>query len=181
VLTDTELHNLTSGKLLMPARSRAACLLVLLTAVRPGEACKARWASIDLKAGTWKLSAEDTKGKAARTVYLSPAAVGHLENWKGTLGRGRHRYVFPAAAGKTGHFNNRRFSQTVADARVAWRPHDLRRTATTRLQELGCPDEIAKRILGHAQEAGAFGHYAHHTYEKEQREWLAKLAAAVMK
>jgi integrase len=164
----------------MPDRTRAASVLVLLTGVRPGEACSARWAAVDLKAGTWKLTAEETKGKVARTVYLSPAAVEHLTRWKRALGRGRHRYVFPTESGKSGFFNNRRFSQTVADSGVEWRPHDLRRTVTTRLQALGCPDEVGKRILGHAQEAGAFGHYAHHTYEAEQREWLAKLAAEVL-
>ena len=179
-LTRPELRELSTGTRAMPDRTRAACLLVLLTGVRPGEACAARWASLDLAAGTWSLAAEDTKGKAARTVYLSPPAVAHLERWKRTLGRGRHRYVFPAEAGGTAYLNNRRFSQTVAESGVAWRPHDLRRTVTTRLQELGCPDEVGKRILGHAQEAGAFGHYAHHTYEKEQREWLAKLAADVL-
>ena len=180
VLTDAEIRDLVTGVQKMAARTRAASVLLLLTGVRPGEACAARWASIDLKAGVWKLSADETKGKVARAVYLSPTAVEHLTQWKRTLGRGRHRYVFPAEAGKIDFFSNRRFSQTVAESGVAWRPHDLRRTVTTRLQALGCPDEVGKRILGHAQEAGAFGHYAHHTYEAEQRQWLAKLAEEVL-
>jgi integrase len=113
-------------------------------------------------------------------VYLSPPAVAHLTRWKATLGRGRHRHLFPAEAGERMHFTNARLAQSVADADAEWRPHDLRRTVTTRLQALGCPDEVCKRILGHAQESGAFGHYAHHTYETEQRDWLAKLAAGVL-
>jgi integrase len=180
VLTDAELAELVSGALAMPARTRAACVLMVLTGVRPGEACAARWASVDLKAGTWKLAASETKGNQARTVYLAPAAVEHLTRWKRTLGRGRHRHLFPAEAGESAHFTNARLAQSVADSGAGWRPHDLRRTVTTRLQALGCSDEVGKRILGHAPEAGAFGHYAHHTYEKEQREWLAKLAAEVL-
>jgi integrase len=180
VLTDAELAELVSGALEMPNRTRAACLLMVLTGVRPGEACAARWASVDLKAGTWKLAASETKSKQARTVFLSPPTIEHLSQWKRTLGRGRHRYLFPAEAGESAHFTNARLSQSVADSGAGWRPHDLRRTVTTRLQALGCPDEVGKRILGHTPEAGAFGHYAHHAYENEQRAWLAKLAADVL-
>lgn len=180
VLSDAELAKLIARPDKMPERTHEACMLMLLSGVRPGEACGAKWADVDLKAATWKLAATDTKGKRERTVYLSAPLVARLTALRKSLGRGRHRYLFPAAERKGGHLTGDYLAKSVGSSDVKWCPHDLRRTVTTRLQALGCPDEVGKRILGHAQEAGAFGHYAHHAYEKEQRDWLAKLAAELL-
>jgi integrase len=56
-----------------------------------------------------------------------------------------------------------------------WTPHDLRRTAATKLSELGCPDEIIDAILNHAKQ-GVIGIYNRNKYDKEKKEWLSKWA-----
>lgn len=56
-----------------------------------------------------------------------------------------------------------------------WAPHDLRRTSRTLLACLGCPEEIAEAILGHMK-GGVVGVYNLHSYDKERRVWLARLA-----
>ncbi|SFG30230.1 Phage integrase family protein [Duganella sp. CF458] len=56
-----------------------------------------------------------------------------------------------------------------------WAPHDLRRSSRTLLAALGCPDEVGEAILGHMKH-GITGIYNRHTYDKEKREWLARLA-----
>ncbi|MBT2299201.1 integrase family protein [Variovorax paradoxus] len=57
-----------------------------------------------------------------------------------------------------------------------WAPHDLRRTGRTMLAAMGCPTEVGEAILGHLQ-PGIIGVYNLHTYDRERREWLKKLAA----
>jgi integrase len=49
-----------------------------------------------------------------------------------------------------------------------WTPHDLRRTAATKLSELGCPDEIIDAILNHAKQ-GVIGVYNRNKYDTEKR------------
>ena len=56
-----------------------------------------------------------------------------------------------------------------------WAPHDLRRTARTMLAALGCPMEVGESILGHML-PGVEGIYNRHTYDRERREWLTRLA-----
>jgi integrase len=56
-----------------------------------------------------------------------------------------------------------------------WTPHNLRRTGRTLLSSLGCLNEIGEAILGHLpREIEAT--YNSHTYDKERRMWLRKLA-----
>lgn len=57
-----------------------------------------------------------------------------------------------------------------------WSPHDLRRTVRTTLAALGCPDPVAEAVLGHMP-PGVQGVYNRHSYDRERREWMTKLAA----
>ncbi|WP_367847040.1 tyrosine-type recombinase/integrase [Rhodoferax sp. WC2427] len=56
-----------------------------------------------------------------------------------------------------------------------WSPHDLRRTVRTMLAAMGCPDEVAEALLGHMPE-GIKAVYNRHSYDKERRLWLTRLA-----
>jgi integrase len=56
-----------------------------------------------------------------------------------------------------------------------WTSHDIRRTVRTELSGLGCPRDIAERILNHvgmitAEEAV----YDRHTYRQQKRYWLSR-------
>ena len=61
-------------------------------------------------------------------------------------------------------------------------PHDLRRTVRTRLAEIGIPDVIAERVLGHKLQ-GLFAVYNQHSYDNEKRQalikWENKLSAII--
>ena len=56
-----------------------------------------------------------------------------------------------------------------------WTPHNLRRTGRTMLSSLGCLNEIGEAILGHLP-SEIEATYNSHTYDKERRVWLGKLA-----
>lgn len=61
-------------------------------------------------------------------------------------------------------------------------PHDLRRTCSTRLAELGFKDEVNDAILGHVK-SGVVGIYNRYRYDKEKRQameaWGRKLNSII--
>ena len=59
--------------------SRALLLFVILTAVRSGEARKARWSEFDLKKKIWTIPASRMKAKVVHRVPLSSPAISLLE------------------------------------------------------------------------------------------------------
>ncbi len=64
---------------------------------------------------------------------------------------------------------------SVCPVKEPWAPNDLRKTARTKLAELGCPFEVAESILHH-RVAGVAGLYNRHQYDKEKRAWLLRYA-----
>ena len=52
-----------------------------------------------------------------------------------------------------------------------FQPHDLRRTAFTRMESLGIDRFICHRIANHT-ETGVAKHYGHYSYTKEKTEAL---------
>ena len=59
-----------------------------------------------------------------------------------------------------------------------WRLHDLRRTAATKMQELGIRNEVVQSILNHAV-PGVGGVYLRAELEKQKAEALATWATAL--
>ena len=56
-------------------------------------------------------------------------------------------------------------------------PHDLRRTVRTNLSRLGVSQEVAERVLNHAQENLMLATYNQHRYTDEIGEALEKWSA----
>lgn len=129
------------------------------------------------------MPAERTKNKRAHTISLSGAANGIL---KQISNEGR-RYVFGRGDSGFGGWN---WSKQQLDARIAktdaplapWTLHDLRRTAATRMAELGVQPHIIEAVLNHASghKSGVAGIYNRATYDKEKREALNLWAEHVM-
>jgi integrase len=102
----------------------------------------------------------------------------------------KNGFLFPSQGGKLDHVEQKTiqtavwyhmpYSETRPEQErprlpvTHWAPHDLRRTSRTLLAAIGCPDAVAEAILGHMQ-PGVKGVYNRHSYDKERREWLAKL------
>jgi integrase len=123
--------------------------LLLLTGARRGEVLQAKWADLDLAAGTWNKPGSTTKQRTDHLVPLSDAALGLLQGI-------RHRvpvsvaWVFPTPDGM-----HRR------DVKDAWvmicraaningaRVHDLRHTYASVLASAGLSLPIIGRLLGH--------------------------------
>jgi integrase len=183
------------------AETRKALLLVLVTTQRPGEVAGMAWSEIDKK--WWAIPSERIKTRNHRQeshrVFLTPLALLVIG-----VNPGYSEFVFPGPAvidpveqkAVFPPLQRKALSHMVCDERAGgrpagdgkktevmkeyfglprWTPHDLRRTAATKLSELGCPDEIIDAILNHAKR-GVIGIYNRNKYDKEKQEWLTKWA-----
>jgi integrase len=144
--------------------------LCLVTGQRLGEICGLSRSEIDLSRRLWNIPGSRTKNGHPHSVPLSDLALALL----------------PADG-----FNVSRsqVSSMIYDHQLDlahWTGHDLRRTALSKMAELG----IAPIVLGHVAnhrtttKAGiTLGVYVQHAYEKEKREalelWSDRLAGIV--
>ena len=161
--------------------------LRLLTAQRGGEVRQMRWDQIDFERAVWTIPAEIAKNNHAHRVPLSEPALRVLESlrqWqderRATINAGRRKKAWPLQEASVFVFPssklvdrpiewvqrvNARVRQT---ANVDFRPHDLRRTAATSLEELGVMPHVISKILNHRTQ-GVTKVYARYGYEREKR------------
>jgi len=166
ILSDREIRLLG----LMPPPHGPLLRFLLLTGQRIGETQKARPA--DIRHGIWKIPAENAKNGRAHLVHLSPAAQAIL----GALAPNRE-FLF----GITTDTGVQAFLRRWCDRhQIAPRftPHDLRRTAATRMHGLGVAPHVVERILNHTLQ-GVMAVYNHAEYLDERRAamliWDAEL------
>jgi integrase len=124
-----------------------------------------------------------TKNKRDHVVPLSDAVKTILENFR----VGGRTHVFGRYDTGFGGWNA---GKLELDARIAngrkalehWTLHDLRRTAATRMAELGVQPHIVEAVLNHVSghKSGVAGIYNRATYDKEKREALNLWAEHVM-
>lgn len=197
VLTDDEIRTMwaTLAKADMRESTRRILRLCLVTAQRVGEVAGMTRTEIDLDQAVWTIPAARAKNGREHVVPLSEMAIGIIREQIAEVGRLARRknravpqWVFPA-----------RGSRAAVGAPVIpkavrahewgiahWTPHDLRRTAATKMETLGTSPFIIGHVLNHVSETKATitsRVYAHHRYEKEKREaltlWAEHLAGIV--
>lgn len=164
VLTDAEIK-LVLG--LPPSPHAAVLRAILVTGQRPGE-CREIVAA-EVTPSVWRIPAERRKTKDEHAVPLTPMAS---EALRAVLTANRR----PSEQSLTKFV---RELQPGTDDR--WRPHDLRRTARTRLAMLGVSDEVAERVIGHTV-GGLIRVYNLHKYQAEvlaalttYNDWLGRM------
>lgn len=154
-----------------------ALKLQLLLGQRVGEVCGMRKTELDLRAPAWNIPAERSKNKYPHTVPLPPLAMETIE--EALADAGDSAFVFPDP--KTGGaFTSTAVATMIVGAHAKigiehFTSHDLRRTCSNVMDELGVMDTIISRILNHRH---AFKknvtqrHYVTRSYEKEKRDAL---------
>jgi integrase len=150
--------------------------LLILTGQRRDEVGSMRWEEISLEQAIWSIPRERTKNGLPHDVPLSDAA---LEILRSAPHRDGRSFVFGDGVGG---FQGWSSAKSALDSRIAktgmrvrpWRLHDLRRTAATRLGELGTLPHVVEAILNHisGHKAGVAGVYNRATYAKEKRSAL---------
>ena len=154
-------------------------LLSLLTLVRKSELLKAKWEYIDFDKRIWLIP--ETKADSATghsremVVYMSDQVIEIFKELKTIAGD--EPYVFVGRQSGT-HISHNAFNtaQKAALALTDLPPftvHDLRRTASTHLNEQGFHSDAIEACLNHTMR-GVRGVYNKAKYEKERIEIMEK-------
>jgi integrase len=146
--------------------------LLILTAARRTEVGGMCWSELD-DSGNWTIPAARSKNDRAHTLPLPQAALDIIASVPLVLdrdqlfgGRGAHGYA------------NWNKAKRLLDERSGvsdWLLHDLRRTAATRMADIGVQPHIIEAILNHysGHRAGPAGIYNRSSYQREVRAALA--------
>ena len=154
-------------------------LLSLLTLVRKSELLRAKWEHIDFDSRIWLIP--ETKADSATghsremVVYMSDQVMEIFKELKAIAGN--EPFVFVGRKSGT-HISHNAFNtaQKVALALTDLPPftvHDLRRTASTHLNEQGFNSDAIEACLNHTAK-GVRGVYNKAKYEKERTEMMQK-------
>jgi integrase len=145
--------------------------LLMLLAQRRTEVGGICWSELDLKEGTWTIPSRRSKNGRAHMLPLPPLALEIIADVPRMVGRDT---LFGARvdSGLTGWAR----PKAALDARLgsqveSWRLHDLRRSAATRMCDLGVAPHVVEEILNHrsGHRSGVRGIYNRSTYTKEVR------------
>jgi integrase len=166
---------------------RLGLKLILLTMVRKSELQDATWDEVDFENAVWSIPKERMKRSKAHNVYLSEQSLDILIALKTCAGNSRYllpsRYDADAPMSRA-TFN--RITTAVAErARKEGLPlepftvHDLRRTGSTLLNELGFNRDWIEKALAHEDSRSSRGVYNKAEYEPQRRHMLQEWADMV--
>lgn len=163
---------------------RLGLRLILLTMVRKSELQDAVWDEVDFENEVWTIPKERMKRSKAHNVYLSRQALDIMIALKTCAGNSR--YLLPsrydADAPMSRATFNRVTTSVAARAKKAGFPlepftvHDLRRTGSTLLNELGFNSDWIEKCLAHEDGRSSRGVYNKAEYEPQRRHMLQEWA-----
>jgi integrase len=166
--------------------------LLILTGARRKEIGGMRWCEFDdLATGIWTLPAERSKNGRANTLTLPAPALAIVRAASDlrfqTLVRqhdGRD-YLFGARGGRDGYaawgHAKKQLDRRLGDVVKPWRLHDLRRTVSTRLADIGVEPHLIDVITNHVgHRRGSHGIYNKSIYAPQVKAALARWAAHLL-
>jgi integrase len=144
VLTDAELAAIWKVAVQTGYPFGTIVQLLILTAQRRGEVAQLKWSYID--GDTITLPIEIVKNNRPHTLPIGPMAQQILAAIPRT-----HDYVFPASRGNR-VFKGWAKCKTRLDAMsgtTGWVLHDVRRSTSTKMAEMGVAPHVVERLLNH--------------------------------
>ncbi|MBE8590792.1 tyrosine-type recombinase/integrase [Pseudomonas sp. MAFF 301449] len=158
---------------------RAAIMLMIYTASRPGEVRHAEWSEIDLESATWTTPAPKMKARREHAVPLPIQAVDLLKSMLPITGG--LRYVFtnrsdPTAPIGTNYANN---VMDLCGLTGRQSPHGFRHLFSTEMNGRGYNRDWIERQLAHADSSFIRDVYNHAAYLEQRREMMQEWADLV--
>jgi integrase len=171
---------------------RLGIKLYLLTMVRKSELQDAVWDEVDFENSVWTIPKERMKRSKAHNVYLSRQTLDIMIALKTCAGNSR--YLLPSRYDADAPMSRATFNRVtyavVQRAKAEGLPlepftvHDLRRTGSTLLNELGFNSDWIEKCLAHEDGRSSRGVYNKAEYEVQRRhmmqEWSDILDAWVV-
>ena len=139
----------------------------LVTGQRLGEVTGLTRAELDLDRRVWNIPGSRTKNSYPHSVPLSPLALELISEAPANKENGGIWGVGPNHVGGVIRDQLQRGKH--------WSAHDLRRTALSKMAELGVPPIVLGHVANHRTTTKAgitLGVYVQHAYEREKREAL---------
>lgn len=166
---------------------RLGLKLILLTMVRKSELLDAVWDEVDFENTVWSIPKERMKRGKPHNVYLSRQSLDIMIALKTCAGNSRYllpsRYDADAPMSRA-TFN--RITMAIVDrAKKQGLPlesftvHDLRRTGSTLLNELGFNRDWIEKCLAHEDSRSSRGVYNKAEYEPQRRHMLQEWSDVV--
>lgn len=166
---------------------RLGLRLILLTMVRKSELQDAVWDEVDFENAVWSIPKERMKRSKPHNVYLPRQSLDIMIALKTCAGNSR--YLLPsrydADAPMSRATFNRITTAVVVRAREQGLPlepftvHDLRRTGSTLLNELGFNRDWIEKCLAHEEGKSSRGVYNKAEYEQQRRHMLQEWADVI--
>lgn len=156
--------------------------LLLLTACRGVELRLAKKSEFDLKGRVWRVPDENSKtrepferGLSHKAVELLEIAFSLYKDFSQVFPPAAIKEDRPMSAGVPLNMAKQLRDEMDIDH---WSIHDLRRTAKTKMSELGVAPHVSEKVLGHKL-GGVLAVYDQHSYLREQQNALDLLAAHI--
>ncbi|MDH3001632.1 integrase [Chelonobacter oris] len=165
---------------------KKAVKFILLTMVRKGELVNAKWDEVDFKNKVWTIPAERMKAKRAHNVYLSDQALDLIVAFQ--IYSEGSPYLLPGRVNRRQPIANSSLNRVIANCikfinkdeqRIDdFTVHDLRRTGSTLLHEMGFNSDWIEKSLAHEQQ-GVRAVYNKAEYAEQRKEMLQQWADKV--
>lgn len=166
---------------------RLGLRLILLTMVRKSELQDATWDEVDFDNSVWTIPKERMKRSKAHNVYLCDQALDILIALRTCAGNSR--YLLPSRYDADAPMSRATFNRVtyavVERAKKEGLPlepftvHDLRRTGSTLLNEMGFNRDWIEKALAHEDSRSSRGVYNKAEYEVQRRHMLQEWANMV--
>ena len=180
VLSRSELKLVLDAADKLPRTGKHIIHLLVLTLQRRNEIAHMRWSEVDLTEGILTLTGDRTKNRQGHRLPLGDDAMAILKDR--AKDETASPYVFPRGRNP---FNSHARLKIAIDKLITeanngvpiphWQLHDLRRTGTTFMEELGVSLRVTENILNHAGSLDRTAKAYHkHKFENEMREAFAK-------
>jgi integrase len=142
------------GRLLshLPRHAALVVHFAYLTGMRAREIFTLTWSKVDIVSRTIRLSAEDTKTKEPRSIFINDMVLDILSEAGRVRGLG-HNQVF-TYKGRPIKGIRTAFLKACVRARIGdFRFHDLRHTFNTNMRKAGVPQSVIMKLTGHKSAA----------------------------
>lgn len=170
VLSDDELIAIFNAAKQMGGAFGAIIQMLILTAQRRNEVSEMTWNELDLNNDIWTIPGSRTKNEKPHFVHLSEQATAVLSS---VLNIGAFTFT---SNGKTpfSGFSKAKKRLDELTSVTDWRLHDIRRTVTSGMAQLGIAPHVADKILNHQSGtiSGVAAVYQRHEFLEERKTAL---------